>query len=99
MLIFCLSIAMLWCLNYFDALTTYILVCRSGTKREKNPIVRWFMNRFGVKKGLILAKGIIFLLAPLIIYVYIFSPIEMIIALQVLNILYAVVVYHNVRQV
>jgi len=99
MVVLCLSIVMLWVLNYFDALTTYILVCRHGTRSERNPIARWFIRKFGAKKGLIYIKCIIVLLTPLMIYAYILSPSDLVTVLQAINILYAVVVYHNVRLV
>jgi len=93
----CVSLAMFWVLNYFDALSTYIIVTKHGARCEKNPFARWFITRFGAGKGIIYLKCIVIILTPLIVYAYILSAPDVLLILQILNAMYAGVVYHNLK--
>lgn len=71
-------------LQIADGLTTWYALAR-GKGREKNPIVGWFIDRFGLLPGLVIVKGagvvagillyfaagFIWLLAFTLIYAYI----------------------------
>lgn len=82
-------LALLVILQYYDGLTTYRLLSKGG--RELNPVVRWFINRFGLRNGLLLVKGNIALLILWTTLVGI-MPMGM---LAALCLLYIWVVYHN----
>jgi len=97
LLLFCVSLVMFWVLNYFDALSTYLIVRRQGTRCEKNPIARWCIVRFGEGRGITYLKSIVGLLTPLIVYAYMLSPSDLLIVLQIINAVYAYVVYHNLK--
>jgi len=95
LVLLCVSLAMFWVLNYFDALSTFIIVTKHGARCEKNPFARWFITKFGAGKGIIYLKCIVILLTPLIVYAYVLSAPNVLLILQILNAVYAVVVYHN----
>ena len=84
-------------LNYFDAATTLFICSRLGVQSEKNPIAKFLMKRFGLKKGIILLKSVIILLIPLIIIAYINNPLSINIVLSILNICYLFIVVNNMR--
>lgn len=73
-------LSLLLLLQYYDGLTTYRVLSKGG--RELNPLVRWCINKFGLRNGLLLVKGNI---AVLITWT----------TLAGLCVLYTWVVYHN----
>ena len=82
-------LSLLIILQYYDGLTTYRLLSKGG--RELNPVVRWFINQFGLRNGLLLVKGNIAVLITWTTLVGI-MPVGV---LAALCLLYIWVVYHN----
>lgn len=91
------NLALFWifvALQIADAVTTYIIVeKRSGL--ERNPIMRFFMEGFGVVAGLLAMKSVVVLL----MYIYIVPLSYGHIILGGAVLVYVVVVGHNVIQI
>ena len=82
-------------LNYLDATTTLFICIHLGIQSEKNPIAKYLMKKFGLKKGIILLKSVIIFIIPLIIIAYINNPKAINIVLMLLNICYLLIVVNN----
>lgn len=79
-------------LQYLDGWTTYKVLSKGG--RELNPVVRWFINQFGLLNGLVLVKGS---LAVALIAATFYGTMPWWV-LGVLCVLYVVVVAHNFKE-
>lgn len=66
-----------WLVNMGDLVTTFILLRRVGVDCELNPVVVWFMQRFGVLNGLLLHK-LIMINAVFVLYLRSFKDIVMV---------------------
>ena len=84
-------------LNYFDVISTNMIVRQVGHDGERNPIARWLIKRFGTLKGLLILKSVIIPIIPLIIWSYIESSTYLNITLSFLDSLYLAVVWNNFR--
>ena len=82
-------------LNIFDAITTFYVVSKYSYTSERNPMVRFLIKKYGIKKGLIYTKFIIIFILPLIIWSYIEHALSINIVLIILNIFYLLVVLNN----
>lgn len=84
-------------LNYLDFDSTYKVVSNLGIKREKNPIARYFMKKFGLKKGLLFIKSLLLITYPLMIYYFLNDPLDIILVLIVANIIFLFIVRNNYK--
>ena len=97
LILFILLLKIFLLLNLFDAITTYFVVSKCGVFTEKNILVRKFIKKFGVKKGLIYIKLILIIITPAAIWCYIEHALSIIIVLTILDIFYLLVVINNYK--
>ena len=93
--IFVVSFILFLILNLLDAHSTFEIVSRIGHHAERNPVARYFIKTFGIKKGIIYLKMIIIFLVPFIIWSYTISSKEITVLLIGINIVYLIVVINN----
>lgn len=87
-------------LQIADIATTLRALKLNPGAREANPVMRWFMARFGMLGGLVVPKLVVsaFTISALL-YAYASNPIVALAALGLVCAAYAYVVLHNWRQV
>jgi hypothetical protein len=86
-----LSIILFLVLQVLDVDSTKKVLANGG--RELNPIVDFFMKKFGINKGLIIAKLIV---VPVILYFYGIGQINLTV-ITIVNVIYIAVVVNNYR--
>lgn len=84
-----LLLALLMALQIADVCTTYFVISR-GIGHEANPIMLWMLDSFGLLPGLLIPKAAMLSLVGLYLLAY---PV----ALALLCLGYAIVVYRNVK--
>jgi len=86
-----LSVVLFVVLQILDIDSTKKVLSKGG--HELNPVVDFFMRRFGINKGLYIIK---FIVTMLIVYFYNIGQIDLTV-LTILNLFYIVIVINNYR--
>lgn len=81
-------------LSVADYWTTFIILSRGGV--EKNPLVNFFIKRWGIKLGILAIKAIPLLAMGVLIYLYPSVTIDFLIFLVTI---YCWAVWHNFREI
>ncbi|MEA2104674.1 MAG: DUF5658 family protein, partial [Candidatus Cloacimonadota bacterium] len=97
LLAFILLLFIFTILNIMDYDSTYKVISAFGWRREKNPIARFFIKKFGLKKGMLILKSILLIIYPLMIYYFLNEPVDIIITLIVANIIFILIVRNNYK--
>ena len=80
-------------LSIADYWTTFIILSHGGV--EKNPLVNFFIKRWGIKLGILVIKAIPLLAMGVLVYLYPSVTIDFLIFLVTL---YCWAVWHNFRE-
>lgn len=80
-------------LSIADYWTTFIILSHGGV--EKNPLVNFFIKRWGIKLGILVIKAIPILAMGVLVYLYPSVTIDFLIFLVTL---YCWAVWHNFRE-
>lgn len=86
-----LSVVLFLALQFLDYDSTKKVLANGG--RELNPIVNFLMKKFGVNRGLIIAK---FIAIWAVLYFYNLDQLDLII-MTIINLIYIAVVVNNYR--
>ncbi|MEA1971779.1 MAG: DUF5658 family protein [Candidatus Cloacimonadota bacterium] len=84
-------------LNVLDAHSTFLVVSISDCRSERNPIARYFFKKFGIIRGIIVLKGVILFIIPLMVWVFVTDSYKINLTLTIANFLYSLVVLNNYR--
>jgi len=61
------QVILFFILNILDAHSTWLVTKPNNFGRERNPLARFFLKKFGVGKGILIFKGVLLTIVGLII--------------------------------
>lgn len=97
LLCFCLLMGAFILLNFLDAHSTWLVVSRAGHRSERNPLARYFIKKMGPAWGMLWLKSFLAVLIPLMIFYFMYDPINLNWIMLGADVLFWAVVWNNYR--